>query len=91
MSFCLEKVVPWGRTFDEYVAMFALDSEDLAKRIIGCGDGPASFNATLTSRGGSAVSSDPLYQFTADEIAGRIDETYEIVMEQTRQNAGEFV
>lgn len=91
MSFCLEKVVPWGRTFDEYVAMFALDSEDLANRILGCGDGPASFNTTLTSRGGSVVSIDPLYQFTAEEIAGRIDETYEIVMEQARQNADEFV
>ncbi|MBI1919579.1 MAG: SAM-dependent methyltransferase [Geobacter sp.] len=91
MSFSLEKVVPWGRTFDEYVAMFALDSEDLAKRILGCGDGPASYNATLTSRGGSVVSIDPLYQFTAEEIAGRIDETCEIVMEQARQNADEFV
>jgi hypothetical protein len=91
MSFSLGKVVPWGRTFDEYVAIFALDSDDLAKRILGCGDGPASFNATVTSRGGSVVSVDPLYRFTAEDIAGRIDETYEIVMEQTRQNAGEFV
>jgi len=91
MSFSLEKVVPWGRTFDEYVAMFALNSDDLAKRILGCGDGPASFNATLTSRGGSIVSIDPLYQFTAEEIAGRINETYEIVMEQTRQNADGFI
>lgn len=91
MSFSLEKVVPWGRTFDEYVTLFALDSDDLGKTILGCGDGPASFNATLTSRGGSVVSIDPIYQFAEDEIARRIDETYEIVMEQTRQNADEFV
>ncbi|OGU05838.1 MAG: SAM-dependent methyltransferase [Geobacteraceae bacterium GWC2_58_44] len=91
MSFSLEKVVPWGRTFDEYVAMFSLESDDLSQRILGCGDGPACFNATLTSRGGAVISIDPLYQFTEQEIAGRIDETHELVMEQTRQNADEFV
>ena len=91
MSFTLEKVVPWGRSFDEYVAMFALDRADLQKRILGCSDGPASFNATLTRLGGSVVSVDPIYQFTAEKIAGRLDETYNLVMEQTRQNAHEFV
>lgn len=91
MSFNLENVVPWGRSFDEYVAMFALGCDDLGKRILGCGDGPASFNATLTSRGGSAVSIDPIYQFTAEELAVRIDETHDIVMEQARQNIEEFV
>ena len=91
MSFRLEKVVPWGRSFDEYVAMFALDRDDLRTSILGCSDGPASFNAALTNRGGSIVSVDPLYQFTAEEIAGRIDDTYDIVMKQARQNAHEFV
>ncbi len=91
MSFNLENVVPWGRSFDEYVAMFALDRDDLRKRILGCSDGPASFNATLANLGGSVVSVDPVYRFTAEEIAGRIDETYDIVMEQARQNADEFV
>lgn len=91
MSFSLEKVVPWGRSFDEYIAMFALDSDDLGKRILGCGDGPASFNTTLTERGGSVVSIDPIYQFSTEELAGRIDETYDVVMEQTRRNANEFV
>lgn len=91
MSFTLEKVVPWGRSFDEYVAMFALDRDDLQKKILGCGDGPASFNVTLTKLDGSVVSVDPIYQFAAEKIANRIDETYGIVMEQTRQNAHEFV
>ncbi len=90
MSFTLEKVVPWGRSLDEYVAMFALDSNDLGKRILGCGDGPASFNAALTRRSGSVLSIDPIYQFSAAEIAGRIEQTYDIVMEQMRQNADEF-
>jgi len=91
MAFKLEEVVPWGRSFDEYINMFALSDDDLGKRILGCSDGPASFNCTLTNRGGSVVSIDPIYQFTATAIANRINETYDIVMEQTRQNLQEFV
>ncbi len=35
MSFTLEKVVPWVRSFDEYAAMFSLSNADLDKRILG--------------------------------------------------------
>lgn len=52
VGFRLDKVVPWGRSFEEYVAMFNLTKEDLGRRILGCGDGPAGFNAELTKRGG---------------------------------------
>ena len=91
MAFTLEKVVPWGRSFDEYLAMFALVEEDLRKRILGCGDGPASFNCMMKRRGGRVVSVDPLYRFSAVEIRNRIDEIYEEIMEQTRKNKNEFV
>ncbi len=91
MAFTLENVVPWGRTFEEYTAMFALDDADLEKAILGCGDGPASFNATLAARGGNVVSADPVYSFSAQEIAGRVEEAFDTVMEQTRRNAHEFV
>lgn len=93
MGFTLENVVPWGRSFDEYVAMFALSEADLQKRILGCGDGPASFNATFAKQGGPGRvwSVDPLYRFSAEDIRVRISETYEAVMAQTRRNAHEFV
>lgn len=91
MSFTLEKVVPWGRTFDEYVAMFALSSQDLQRRILGCGDGPAAFNATHTQRGGEVVSVDPLYRYKAKDIRIRIDATFDKVIDQTRKNRHEFV
>ena len=92
MTFSLNEVVPWGRSFDEYVAMFAISEDDLlGKRILGCGDGPAAFNAALARRGGKVVSVDPLYQFSANEIRHRIDVTYPIVMEQTRKNLHDFV
>jgi SAM-dependent methyltransferase len=91
MSFTLSQVVPWGRSFDEYVAMFALTEAELDGRILGCGDGPASFNAALTRRGGHVVSVDPLYRFAADDIRERIRQTGAEVLEQTRKNAHEFV
>jgi hypothetical protein len=31
MAFTLDQVVPWGRSFDEYVAMFSLSVEDLSQ------------------------------------------------------------
>lgn len=91
MAFTLDQIVPWGRSFDEYKAMFTLSPEDLGKRLLGCSDGPASFNCVLTRQGGSIVSADPLYHFSKDEISKRIDETYADVMEQTRKNRHEFV
>ena len=91
MPFQLENVVPWGRSFAEYVAMFALSEEDLTQPILGCGDGPASFNAELTQRGGQAVSVDPLYAYDVDDIRRRIDETFDTVMRETRKNSDEFV
>ena len=43
--FTLDSVVPWGRSFDEYCAMFDLSDRDLDLKILDCGGGPASFNA----------------------------------------------
>ena len=57
--------------------MFALGSDDLALRILGCGDGPASFNAEATRRGVAVVSCDPLYQWEAVQIRERIAITYD--------------
>ncbi len=91
VTFNLANVVPWGRSFEEYVAMFALSEEDFASRILGCGDGPASFNASLTGRGGSVTSVDPIYAFSRDEIRTRIRETYDTVLDQVRKNESEFV
>jgi hypothetical protein len=91
MAFHLDQVVPWGRSLNEYVSMFALEPQDFRSKILGCGDGPASFNAELSALSGAVVSVDPIYRFTAEEIASRIEQTYGVVLEQTRQNADEFV
>jgi hypothetical protein len=90
MGLTLEQVVPWGRSYEEYLAMFDLAPEDIGRRILGCGDGPAAFNAGLTRRGGSIVSIDPLYRFSAEGIRLRIAETYPAVLDQVRRHQGDY-
>jgi hypothetical protein len=89
--FTLDHVVPWGRSFDEYRRMFALTDADLDRRIVGCADGPASFNAEATERGSTVISCDPIYRYDAEQLRARIAATYDQVLEQTRRNAHEFV
>ena len=91
MGFTLDKVVPWGRSYDEYVSMFSLSEDDLTLRILGCGDGPAAFNSLLTKCGGGVVSVDPIYAFDAAQIRTRVAEAYDIVMTQARKNQGNYV
>ena len=50
MVFKYEEALPWGRSFDEYRRMFDLTAEDLKGSILGCADGPASFNAEMFSK-----------------------------------------
>jgi len=87
----LKDIVPWGRTFEEYCLIFDLTPEDLKMKILGCSDGPASFNAELTAQNGQVVSVDPVYQFNVDEIKSRIDSIYPEIMSQVNQNAGDFI
>jgi hypothetical protein len=90
MSIRYENIVPWGRSYDEYVRMFALQPSDLKKRILGCGDGPADFNRVVHGQGGYCISVDPVYAFSSRQIQQRIDETFQQVMAQTRQNLDKF-
>jgi hypothetical protein len=87
----LDTIVPWGRSYEEYVSMFALSRTDLDKKILGCGDGPATFNATHSVKGGSITSVDPIYNFTAEEIAGRIQCSFGQIISQVRDNPGNYV
>jgi hypothetical protein len=64
--------------------MFNLSEQDLTKRILGCAGGPASFNAEMTADGFSVVSTDPIYQFTGQQIKHRFAETLDGVLEQVK-------
>ena len=87
----LDQVVPWGRTAGEYQRMFALDEGDLRRSILGVADGPASFNAEWSARGGRVVSVDPLYQFTARQIEARFEAVLPQVLAATQATHDAFV
>ena len=84
MAFELSKVVPWGRTLEEYKTMFTLSEEDLKKSI-------ASFNTEMTKLNNNVTSFDPIYQFTKEQLVNRIKETKDIVMKQTKENKDNFI
>ncbi|MDB9376167.1 SAM-dependent methyltransferase [Nodularia sphaerocarpa] len=86
MNFQLQSIIPWGRSMLEYIQMFDLTPDELKSNILDCAGGPASFNAEMTIQGYKVISCDPVYQFTADEIAQRIQETYEIVIQGVKAN-----
>ena len=91
VPFTLDQILPWGRSFDEYVDMFALTVADLNRRILGCGDGPASFNSIMHTKGKIVMSVDPLYQVTKQEISRRVQEAYPTIMEQLLANQAAYV
>ena len=91
MTFTLAHVVPWGRAFDEYLKMFDLSDRDLQCRILGCADGPASFNSVATKLGIDVTSCDPIYQFSREELEERIRASFEAVMAQVHANEQDYV
>jgi hypothetical protein len=64
-----------SRSYDEYVAMFDLQRDDLAKAVLDCSAGVAGFAAEAGARGTRVVAVDPAYALPREEIAqlGRAD------------------
>lgn len=91
MSVILQQIVPWGRSLYEYQRMFALSDEELALTILGCGDGPASFNAEMTALKHKVTSIDPIYQFSAAQIEQRVKDTYEVIVAQVEATKEDYL
>lgn len=87
----LKDVVPWGRSLAEYRSMFSLSDSDLKKSMLGCGDGPASFNAEVTAASGHVISADPVYAFSEIQIRSRIAEVYPTILEQLARHRGDYI
>ena len=85
-----QNIVPWGRSYTEYVSMFNLTPEFLSKKVLGCGDGPAAFNSVATAFGSKVTSIDPIYDLSPKEIEKRINETFTEVINQTKLNLDKF-
>jgi len=75
---------------DEYVRMFDLTHSDL-KKILGVGDGPASFNTEMLAAGHRVISCDPIYVFTADQIRQRVTETHDRLVAAVKEHPELFV
>lgn len=71
--------------------MFNLSTAELALKIVGVGDGPASFNVQMYQRGKPIISIDPIYRFSVQALRARIKATYDDVIAQTRANQDKFV
>ncbi|WNZ24459.1 SAM-dependent methyltransferase [Leptolyngbya sp. NK1-12] len=91
MAMILEKVVPFGRSWDEYVKMFNLAPTDLNGTVIGIGDGPASFNAEATQQGYDVVSVDPIYTFSGPEIQARFNAVVDDIINQVKATPDDWV
>lgn len=91
MGFTIGQVVPWGRNLEEYCQIFALTDADIDKRILGCADGPASFNAELYMQNKQCISVDPIYQFSPQQIKTRVDATAATIAEQMEKNQQDYI
>lgn len=91
MSLTLKEIVPFGRSQREYEAMFGLTCADRNLRILGCGDGPASFNAEATASGCDVTSIDPIYQFSAKQIRRRFYDVVDDIVDQMRRTPTSWV
>lgn len=91
MDFHYKDIIPWGRSFNEYLDIFNLSEEDMTRDIVGIGDGPASFNVRMYQRGTPIISVDPIYKFSEAELRQRIHETYDDVIAQARHNKDKFL
>ncbi len=87
----LDSVIPLGRSFEEYSLMFDLSSHDLKNKIIGIGDGPASFNCTMNKIRHSVVSVDPIYIFSSHEIKIQFERNIDNIIKQIQESPDEWV
>jgi len=65
----LDRVVFFGRTFEEYLEMFALTLADIEGRsVLDCPSGPDGFVAEARKRGLNVTGSDPMYHQSASGL-----------------------
>lgn len=76
---------------EEYRRMFDLSEEDLRRRILGCGDGPASFNCEMTALGYRVISIDPIYSLSKEQIEQRVKDTYDTILSQVKLKMNDYV
>lgn len=86
----LDQIMPIGRSAADYRAMFALEGRDRGRRLRGCGDGPAAFNADWTGEDGQVVSLYPIYVWPAGVIQERIADSFPDIVQRMHTEPGRF-
>lgn len=86
-----KQIFPWGRSLEEYRRMFSLSAQELELKIVGCADGPASFNFEMKELGHRIVSCDPLYEHTGTRIEENIQAQYEDRIRDAMEHKDKFV
>lgn len=61
------------------------------KRVLGVGEGPASCNSEMVGFQCTVVSVDPIYQFSAKEIAARVQEVTPLMEAQLSKHADRYI
>lgn len=81
----------WGHSLADYRQMFALKDDDLNKRILDCGGGPASFNAEMTHQGHEVVSFDRLYALPEMDVTQQVEATLQHLESEVVAHQQDFV
>ncbi len=89
--FGLDRIVFYGRTYPEYLAIFGFDEENLADKIIlDCCAGASSFTETAHKKGMNVTALDPLYGLDPLTISSVGETDVEHVMEKLADSKDQF-
>lgn len=88
----LSQIVFIGRTFEEYMRMFDLTTEELAgQNILDCPGGACSFSSQARKHGAHSVAADIVYQYEMNELGTKGLQDIEHTMKQIHAVQGKYV
>jgi hypothetical protein len=88
----IDRIAFVGRTFDEYIRLFALDEKMLKQeKILDCPSGPSSFAAEAAGRGLDVTACDSAYDRTVDELAAKGMEDIDHVFDKFDRVSHQYV
>lgn len=88
----LEQIVFVGRTFEEYIRMFDLTTDELAgKTILDCPGGACSFSSQARKHGAYPMAADIVYQYGIQELQTKGLQDIEHIMKQMQAVQGKYV
>lgn len=90
MPYEFQHAPPWGRSLREYEDMFRLNDFPNKQNILGCADGPASFNYEATKLGHHVLSLDPIYTLPAQLIKRQVEEAAESIINTVKKNKDDY-